>query len=116
MRSGDVHRLRFKFMTDTNVIVFGEKIDELARTAQFNLLCRSILDSCLLLIFLEYIKKIKKFEITRKKSSQSRLTGSCWPHESARNFVTLTQHVEPVNTYATIALRVRVGLLVCIFF
>ena len=70
MRSGDVDRLGIKVMADTNVIVFGEKIDEVARTAQFNLLCRSILDSCLLLIFLEYIKKIKKFEITRKKISR----------------------------------------------
>ena len=31
-RSGDVERLRFKVMANTNFVVFGEKIDELPRT------------------------------------------------------------------------------------
>jgi len=30
--SGDVKRLGFKVMADTNVVVFGKKVDELART------------------------------------------------------------------------------------
>ena len=54
-------------MADTNVVIFGKKIDELARSTQFHSLYPSILKPCPPWISLENIKKIKRFDITRER-------------------------------------------------
>jgi hypothetical protein len=66
-------------MADTNFVVFGEKIDELPRT--LSLFVIQQFKCCSPWISLERLRY--RFEITLREVQSSKLTGPCWPHESA---------------------------------